>query len=64
MPMEVPLSPEDTVDRMFEDRARFVAGVERGIAQAEAGELVEHQDVVDRIQRLLQVAARKTAPLG
>jgi predicted transcriptional regulator len=53
--MEAPLSPEDTVDRMFKDRARFVAGVERGIAQADAGEVVEHQDVVDRIQRLLQV---------
>ena len=34
-------------------RTRFVAGVQRGVEQAVQGEFVEHQDVVDRINRLL-----------
>jgi predicted transcriptional regulator len=33
---------KDTVARMLDDQARFIAGVQRGIAQADRGELVEH----------------------
>jgi predicted transcriptional regulator len=42
---------KDIVARMLENRARFVAGVQRGIEQAGRGELVEHKDVVNRIDR-------------
>jgi predicted transcriptional regulator len=44
---------KDTVARMLENRARFVAGVQRGLEQAGHGEFVEHKDVLDRIDRLL-----------
>jgi len=43
---------KDTVARMLEDHARFIAGVQRGIAQADRGEFVEHKDMLDRIDRL------------
>jgi len=39
---------------MLENQARFIATVELGIAQADRGELVEHQEVIDRIERLLR----------
>ena len=45
---------KDTVARMLERQARFVAGVEKGIAAAERGELIEHEDVVKRINRLFE----------
>ena len=44
---------KDTVARMLENRARFIAGVQKGIEQADRGELVEHKDVLNRINRLL-----------
>jgi predicted transcriptional regulator len=43
---------KDTVARMLENQARFAAGVQRGIEQADRGEFVEHQDVVNRIDKL------------
>jgi predicted transcriptional regulator len=43
---------KDTVARMLENQARFIAGVQRGIAQADSGEFVEHKDVLNRIDRL------------
>jgi len=45
---------KDTVVRMLENQARFVAGVEKGIAAADRGELMDHEDVVKRINRLLE----------
>jgi len=45
---------KNTVARMLENQARFVAGVQRGIEQAERGEFVEHREVLNRIDRLLQ----------
>jgi predicted transcriptional regulator len=45
---------KDTVARMLENQARFVAGVEKGIAQADCGELIGHKDVVSRINRLFE----------
>jgi len=45
---------KDTVARMLENQARFVAGVQRGIEQADRGEFVDHQVVVNRIGRLLR----------
>jgi predicted transcriptional regulator len=43
---------KDTVARMLENRARFTTGVQRGIEQAERGEFVDHEDVLNRIDRL------------
>jgi predicted transcriptional regulator len=43
---------KDTVARMLEYQARFIAGVQKGIQQADRGEFVEHQDVLNRIDRL------------
>jgi predicted transcriptional regulator len=45
---------KDAVARMLENQARFIAGVQRGIEQADRGEFVEHQDVLDRIDRLFR----------
>jgi predicted transcriptional regulator len=43
---------KDTVARMLENQARFIAGVQRGIEQADRGEFVEHKDVLNRIDQL------------
>jgi len=45
---------KDTVTRMLENQARFIAGVQKGIAQADRGELVEHEDVLKRVDQLLR----------
>ena len=45
---------KDTVARMLENQARFIDGVEKGIAAAERGELIDHEDVVKRINRLFE----------
>jgi predicted transcriptional regulator len=45
---------KDTVVRMLENQARFVAGVEKGIAAADRGELIDHEDVVKRVNRLFE----------
>ncbi len=44
----------ETVARMLENQARFIAGVQKGIEQADRGELIEHKDVLSRIDRLFQ----------
>jgi predicted transcriptional regulator len=44
--------PEQLVK--LENQARFIAGVQRGIEQADGSELVEHKEVRNRIDRLLQ----------
>jgi len=43
---------KEAVNRMLENQARFVAGVQRGIGQADRGEFVEHKDVLNRVDRL------------
>jgi len=43
----------ETVGSMLERRARFIEGVERGIAAADQGDLVEHDEVVSRLDQLL-----------
>jgi predicted transcriptional regulator len=45
---------KDTVARMLENQARFTAGVQRGIEQADRGEFVEHEEVLTRIDRLFR----------
>jgi predicted transcriptional regulator len=44
----------DTVERMLENQARFVSAVKRGIAQADRGEFIEHDEVRARIDRLIR----------
>ncbi|MFN7640367.1 MAG: CopG family ribbon-helix-helix protein [bacterium] len=44
---------KDAVAHMLERQAIFVAGVNHGIAQADRGELVDHDEVAKRISRLL-----------
>jgi predicted transcriptional regulator len=39
---------------LLEQDAEFRAGVRRGIAEAVRGELLEHADVMARMERLLQ----------
>jgi len=43
---------KDTVARMLENQARFIAGVQKGIEQADRGEFVEHRDVLNRIDQM------------
>lgn len=45
---------KETVTRMLENQARFVDGVQSGIEQADRGELVEHKELLNRIDRLFQ----------
>ena len=45
---------EEAVDRMLEYDARFIEAVEEGRASARRGELLEHDDVVERIERMFR----------
>jgi predicted transcriptional regulator len=45
---------EEAVDRMLEYDVRFVEAVEEGRASARRGELIEHDDVVERIERMFR----------
>jgi len=45
---------EEAVDRMLEYDARFVEEVEVGRAAARRGELIDHEEVVARIERMFQ----------
>jgi len=43
---------EDAVDRILEYDERFIAAVEKGRASARKGDLLEHDEVVDRIEQM------------
>ena len=43
---------QETVARLLDEDARFRAAVRRGVEQAERGELIDHKDVVERIERM------------
>jgi predicted transcriptional regulator len=45
---------EETVALMLERQAQFIEGVNRGIEAAERGDLIDHDEVVNRIDRLFQ----------
>ena len=45
---------KEAVNRMLENQARFIAGVQKGIAAADRGELIEHDEVKNRINRLFR----------
>ena len=45
---------EETVALMLQRQAQFTEGVNRGIAAANRGDLIEHAEVVERINGLLR----------
>lgn len=45
---------EEAVDRMLEYDVRFIEAVEEGRTSARRGELIEHDDVVERIERMFR----------
>jgi predicted transcriptional regulator len=45
---------KEAVNGMLENQARFIAGVQKGIAAADRGELIDHDEVKNRINRLFQ----------
>jgi predicted transcriptional regulator len=45
---------EEAVDRMLEYDARFTEAVEEGRSAARRGELLEHEEVVARVERILR----------
>lgn len=45
---------QEAVDRMLEYQAKFLEAVEEGRADARRGALLDHDEVVERIQRILR----------
>jgi predicted transcriptional regulator len=45
---------EEAVDRMLEYDERFIAAVEEGRASARRGDLLEHDEVVERIEQMFR----------
>ncbi len=45
---------EETISHMLERQARFIEGVERGIAAADRGDMIDHDEVVNRIDQLFR----------
>ena len=45
---------EETVARMLQRQEQFIEGVNRGIAAADRGDLIDHAQVVERIDRLFR----------
>jgi predicted transcriptional regulator len=45
---------KDIALRALEEDAKYRAAVQRGIEQADRGELIDHEEVVARIERRLQ----------
>ncbi len=45
---------EEAVDRMLEYDSRFMEAVEDGRSAAGRGELLEHEEVVERVERILR----------
>ena len=43
---------QETVSHMLENRARFIVGVQRGVEEADRGEVVDHQEMLRRLDRL------------
>ena len=45
---------QEPVDRLLDYDAWFVQEVEKGLAQAARGELIDHEDLVARIEKRIQ----------
>lgn len=53
-PMEQRPSPKkEALDRIAEYDARFNNAIEEGLAEADRGDLPDHEEVVERIERIL-----------
>ena len=44
----------EAVDQMLEYDARFIAAIEQGRASSRQGDLLEHDEVVERIEQILR----------
>jgi predicted transcriptional regulator len=54
---------EEAVDRMLEYDARFIEAIKEGRASARRGDLLEHDEIVERIEQLLHAqTTRSSAP--
>jgi predicted transcriptional regulator len=45
---------EEAVDRLLEYEARFIEAVEQGRSAARRGDLLDHDEVVERIEQLFR----------
>jgi predicted transcriptional regulator len=45
---------QESIDRMLDYDERFLAAIEQGRASAHRGDLLEHEEVVERIERLFR----------
>ena len=45
---------EEAVDRLLEYDANFIAAVEEGRAAANRGDLIEHDELVERVEQMLR----------
>jgi predicted transcriptional regulator len=45
---------EEAIDRFLDYDAWFIREVEKGLAQADHGELIDHEEVVARIEKHIQ----------
>ena len=45
---------EETMARVLSNRARYLAAVQEGIDQADRGEFIEHEEVVENVERILR----------
>jgi predicted transcriptional regulator len=45
---------EETIARVRRQQAQFIEGVNRGIAAADRGDLIDHAEVVERVDRLFR----------
>jgi predicted transcriptional regulator len=45
---------EEALDRLLEYDERFIAAVEKGRASARRGDLLEHDEVVERIEQMFR----------
>jgi predicted transcriptional regulator len=44
----------EAVDRLLDHDTWFIQGVEKGLAQAARGDLIDHEDLVERIEKRIQ----------
>jgi predicted transcriptional regulator len=45
---------QETITRMLDQEALFIEAVKRGMASADRDDFVEHDEVIKRVERLLQ----------
>jgi predicted transcriptional regulator len=54
---------EEALDRMLEYDVRFIEAIEKGRSSARRGDLLEHDEVVERVERMSHAqTTRSSAP--